>query len=58
MYTSTLFCEVNGIIVDWIQSAFQFQVEDGDYYQTGSMADRSVGEVLVDYDWQSLEDKP
>lgn len=58
MYTSTLFCEVNGIIVDWIQSAFQFQVEDGDYYQTGSMADRSVGEVLVDYDWQSVKDNP
>jgi lipopolysaccharide transport system ATP-binding protein len=58
IYTCNLFCEVNGVIVDWIQSAFQFHVEDGDYYQTGSMALRSAGEVLVDYDWQSVEDKP
>ncbi len=58
IYTCNLFCEVNGVIVDWIQSAFQFHVEDGDYYRTGSMALRSAGEVLVDYDWQSVEDKP
>lgn len=57
MYTCNLFCEVNGVIADWIQSAFQFHVEDGDYYQTGSVSLRSGGEVFVDYDWQSCENQ-
>lgn len=53
LYTCNLFCEINGIIADWIQSAFQINVEDGDYYRTGSVALRSGGEIFVDYDWQS-----
>lgn len=51
LYTCNLFCEINGEIVDWLQSAFQFQVEDGDYYQTGSTFDRSAGEIFVEYKW-------
>jgi lipopolysaccharide transport system ATP-binding protein len=50
-YTCTLFCAINGTIVDWIQSAFSFTVEDGDYFGTGSLIEPSQGEVLVDYEW-------
>lgn len=55
IYTCNLFCEINGVIVDWIQSAFQFNVEDGDYYNTGSLYQRVAGEVLVDYEWKSFK---
>lgn len=54
VYTCALFCEVNGTIADWLQSAFQIQVEDGDYFGTGSVVLRSQGEFLVPYDWQSV----
>jgi lipopolysaccharide transport system ATP-binding protein len=53
VYTCNLFCEINGRIVDWIQTAFQFDVEDGDFYQTGSVSLRSSGEIFVEYDWGS-----
>ena len=32
-YDCALFCAVNGEIVDWLQSAFTIQVEDGDSLQ-------------------------
>jgi lipopolysaccharide transport system ATP-binding protein len=53
IYTCNLFCEINGAIADWIQSAFQFTVEDGDFYQTGSVIERSAGEIFVNYAWAS-----
>jgi lipopolysaccharide transport system ATP-binding protein len=53
VYTCNLFCQINGVIADWVQSAFILTIEDGDYYQTGALLDRSVGEVFVDYDWIS-----
>ncbi len=53
VYTCALFCELNGAIADWLQSAFQIQVEDGDYFGTGSVVSRSQGEFLVSYDWRS-----
>lgn len=54
IYTCALFCEINGNIADWLQSAFQIQVEDGDFFGTGSVVLRSQGEFLVPYDWQSV----
>lgn len=54
VYTCALFCEINGNIADWLQSAFQIQVEDGDFFGTGSVVLRSQGEFLVPYDWQSV----
>ncbi|HVO24561.1 MAG TPA: ABC transporter ATP-binding protein [Candidatus Margulisiibacteriota bacterium] len=53
VYTCALFCELNGIIVDWLQSAFQITVEDGDFFGTGSIADRSQGTIFVPHDWSS-----
>ncbi len=53
IYSCSLFCELNGVISDWIQSAFQINVEDGDFYGTGSIINRAAGELFVSYDWKS-----
>lgn len=50
-YRCALFCEINGTIADWIQAAFQINVDDGDYFGTGSLISRTQGDVLVDYEW-------
>ena len=52
-YECTLFLSVNGEIVDWIQSAFIIDVEDGDYHRTGKLVDRAQGDMLVSYSWAS-----
>jgi len=52
-YTCNLFCEVNNVIEDWIQSAFQINVEDGDFYNSGSLIDRTQGDFLVEYTWKA-----
>jgi len=52
-YDCALFCAVNGDIVDWLQSAFTIQVEDGDFFSTGRIINREQGDVLVSYDWTS-----
>jgi lipopolysaccharide transport system ATP-binding protein len=43
-YHLTLFATVNGIIVDWVRNAGQFDVEGGDYFGTGKLP--SEGEAL------------
>ncbi len=50
LYDCALFCAVNGEVVDWLQSAFTIQVEDGDFFGTGRMIGREQGDVLVSYD--------
>jgi len=52
-YDCTLFCSVNGDIVDWIQSAFSISVEDGDFYGSGKIISRNQGDVLISYGWSS-----
>ena len=52
-YDCALFCAVNGDIVDWLQSAFTIQVEDGDFFNTGSIISREQGDILFSYDWAS-----
>jgi lipopolysaccharide transport system ATP-binding protein len=52
VYTCALFCEINGVIVDWIQSAFQIQVEDGDFFGSGRLISRGQGDMLVAHEWR------
>jgi lipopolysaccharide transport system ATP-binding protein len=52
-YDCALFCAVNGDIVDWLQSAFTINVEDGDFFNTGRVISRDQGDVLISYDWTS-----
>ncbi len=54
-YDCTLFCSVNGEIVDWVQNAFRLEVEDGDYYKTGKLIERNQGDILFDHKWASGE---
>jgi lipopolysaccharide transport system ATP-binding protein len=48
-YTFTIYCEVNGELSDWIQNAGFFEVESGDYYQTGKLPPKGQGYFLLDY---------
>jgi lipopolysaccharide transport system ATP-binding protein len=52
-YDCNLFCSVKGEIVDWMQNAFIINVEDGDYYNTGKLIDRTAGEILITHSWTS-----
>jgi lipopolysaccharide transport system ATP-binding protein len=52
-YDCNLFCSINGEIVDWMQSAFDINVEDGDFYGSGKISDRSQGDVLISHEWFS-----
>ena len=56
IYDCTLFCSVNGEIVDWVQNAFAIYVEDGNYYGSGKMIDRQHGEILIDHSWTYGQD--
>ena len=56
-YDCALFCAVNGDIVDWLQSAFSMQVEDGDFFGTGKIINREQGDILVQYEWSSHSEK-
>ena len=49
-YDCNLFCSVNGDIVDWMQSAFIINVEDGNFFQTGKLVG-AQGEILIDHAW-------
>ena len=56
-YDCNLFCTINGDIADWLQSAFTLNVDDGDYFGTGKMIDRTQGDILVSHSWISSEDQ-
>ena len=49
-YNCNLFCSVNDQIVDWVQSAFVLNVEDGNFFRTGKLVG-SQGPILVDHSW-------
>lgn len=52
VYRVSLWCKVNGRLVDTIQDATQFSVIGGDFYGTGKTPDmRHHGYFLVDYEW-------
>ena len=50
-YLCDVFCSVNDEIADWVEDAFSLQVEDADFYGTGSLIDKSQGPVLVPHSW-------
>jgi len=55
-YPCTIFCEIDGEIVDWVQSAFVLRVEDGNFFGTGKLVGREQGDVLVSHFWDSHEE--
>lgn len=50
-YTVDLYCKVNGYVSDWIRSAASFDVEDGDYYQTGRITTAYTGSMFIEHTW-------
>jgi hypothetical protein len=49
-YDCNLFCSINDEIVDWMQSAFVINVEDGNFFQTGRLVGVQ-GEILIHHSW-------
>ena len=50
IYDCTLFCEVNGEVMDWVEAAFTIEVQNGDFFGTGNVETRT-GKVLVSNRW-------
>lgn len=50
-YTVDLYCRVNDCVSDWIRSAASFDVEDGDYYQTGRITTAYTGSMFIEHRW-------
>jgi lipopolysaccharide transport system ATP-binding protein len=46
-YGFTLYCTVNGVVADWIQNAGFFEVDQGDFYDTGQLPPAEQGNFLV-----------
>ena len=50
-YDLNLYAECKGEVLDWVQSAVQMEVIEGDFYGTGRLPPRSYGTVLVKHQW-------
>jgi lipopolysaccharide transport system ATP-binding protein len=53
-YGLTIYCTINGVVADWIQNAVFFEVEQGDFFNTGKLPPIGQGIFLVDHSF-SLE---
>lgn len=54
-YNINLWCEVNGILADWVKEASTITVVGGDFFQTGKTTPQKHGGVLVKHTWQLEE---
>lgn len=50
-YNLTLFCSIKGEISDWIQNAFYFIIQPGDFYNTGRELPYGQGNFLIQYSY-------
>ena len=48
-YNITLFCSVNGITADWVENAYYFTINNGDFYNTGRNLPDGNGHIFLDY---------
>ena len=53
-YNLNLYCEVNGVVADWVQEACQLTVVEGDYYGSGKTSPASHGGFLVSQTWDLI----
>lgn len=61
IYSGNIFISVNHSVCDWIQNAFDFEINEGDYFRTGQLLPRENGAVFSEQVWKShptLESKP
>ncbi len=52
-YYLNLYCEVNGLVADWVQHAASLTVEAGDFFGTGRLPPRTHGGMLVTQTWSA-----
>ncbi|NLT72662.1 MAG: ABC transporter ATP-binding protein [Chloroflexi bacterium] len=50
-YFVNLYCEVNGRVEYWVESARAIDVEQGDYYGSGRLPAPERGDLLVPHEW-------
>jgi lipopolysaccharide transport system ATP-binding protein len=50
-YSMNLFLSASGVVTDWLQGAYKFQVEDADFYGTGRLPPDGYSTYLVDFSW-------
>lgn len=50
-YQVNLYCEINGVLADWVQQAGFLTVEGGDFFGTGRLPPISHGGFLVPQGW-------
>ncbi len=53
LYDLNLYCQVNGVVADWIQQAGQITVVEGDFFGTGYLPPSSHGGLLVPQQWSA-----
>lgn len=53
-YTFTLFSSVNSEIADWLQDAGSFEVESGDFFNTGKLPPDGQGQVFIEHQFKLL----
>lgn len=51
-YSFVLYSKVNGEIADWIQEAGTFEVENGDFFNTGKMPPEGQGQIFIQHSFQ------
>jgi lipopolysaccharide transport system ATP-binding protein len=52
LYLMNFFLTSNGVVADWLQGAFRFQVEDADFYGTGRLPPEGYSTFLADFSWK------
>lgn len=50
-YLLNVYAEVNGLLADWVESAYEFDVVEGDYFGSGQLPPGSHGHLIVDHSW-------
>jgi len=51
IYDVSAYVEVNGELSDWIQNAFTFEVNPGDFYNTGKLIPFGQGSFLMNFNY-------
>jgi lipopolysaccharide transport system ATP-binding protein len=57
-YFVNLYCEVNGVLADWVQNAATLTVDPGDFFGTGRLPPASHGGVLLPQHWSIQGGEP
>ena len=55
-YTVNIYCEVNGIMADWVTDAAAINVIGGDFFATGYLSPDAHGGMLVEHEWRCKPD--